>query len=280
MDPEIVAAWKTEIVLQLKKINEDRMAISDNNKAPNPSDLLFENLFIRRNRNSTLDVISKGLNCVAENAESLLHEAKILADSEKKARASFLVTTANEEIAKAYILLDICRLDFEKQQTILRRLCKAFYNHIAKYAYYKTIWRSTSAPIPWPRIVDFFKNDLKEWRPSESMDEPDMPHDVYFDRESNLYVDFSDYAQTWVKPIPENPRQEFDIYSKSRKSLDRLISSNQAGLFKVEVLDIFNEVFRTKYINIENFPVHAVHAQSCGRTMRDTGGAGGATVFP
>jgi AbiV family abortive infection protein len=36
----------------------------------------------------------------------VLEEAKILAEAQKKARAVFLVATANEEIAKSFILLE------------------------------------------------------------------------------------------------------------------------------------------------------------------------------
>jgi AbiV family abortive infection protein len=115
------------------------------NKQPEPWNLLYENLFVRRDRASALRVISEGLNCFAENASSLLNEAKILADAQKKARAVFLVATANEEIAKSYILLDACRLNFTSHEAPLKKICRAFYGHIEKYAYNKTIRGKISA---------------------------------------------------------------------------------------------------------------------------------------
>lgn len=237
------------------------MTSPSKNKQPEPWNLLYKNLFVRRDRVSALSVISEGLSCFAENASSLLDEAKILADAQKKARAIFLVTTANEEIAKSYILLDTCRLDFTSHEAPLKKLCQAFYGHIEKYAYNKTIRFSPifrdSQNIPWHNISAIFKDALVRWWPSGDIEsgEPDMPHNTYWERETNLYVDFSDYAQSWIVPIPENPRYEFgeptgdDPYSKSRVALNRLLYTRDEKLYNADALDILNEVFRKFFIN-------------------------------
>lgn len=230
-------------------------------KQPKPWKLLYENLFVRRDLTSALNAISEGLNYFAENASALLDEAKILADSQKKARAIFLVTTANEEIAKSYILLDACRLDFILHKATLKKLCQAFYGHLEKYAYNKTIRFSPifrdSQHISWDSVSEFFQNALVRWWPSDDNEdgEPDMPHNIYWERETKLYVDFSDYSQCWIVPIPENPGYEFggplgdDPYSKSRFALKRILYTRDEKLYDIEVLEVLNSVFRKCYIN-------------------------------
>ncbi len=47
--------------------------------------------------------------------------------------APFLITTARGELAKPTLLLDACMLDFSKHRSVLRKLCQAFYDHVAKH---------------------------------------------------------------------------------------------------------------------------------------------------
>ena len=104
---------------------------------PRPANVLYENLFHGRHRESVLDLVSQGLLAFAQNADWLLYDAKVLLDAKRYARAASLVATADEEIAKSYVLLDACRLDFTSQESSLKPLCAAFYDHVAKYAYNK-----------------------------------------------------------------------------------------------------------------------------------------------
>lgn len=102
-----------------------------------------------------------------------------------------------------------------------------------------------------------FQDALVRWWPSGNIEdgEPDMPHNTYWERESNLYVDFSDYSENWIVPIPENPRYEFggalgdDPYSKSLAALSRLQYTRDKGLYNPEVLVTLNDVFSKCFIN-------------------------------
>ena len=89
---------------------------------PPPGKVLYENLFGHKDRNYSLSLLSDGLHAVAENTEHLICEAEILSGADKYSRADFIVATAKEEMAKSFILLDMCRLDFEKHEGPLRRL--------------------------------------------------------------------------------------------------------------------------------------------------------------
>ena len=102
---------------------------------PKPGTKLFENLFTGLEHEETLKRISDGINAVITNAERLLQDVELLVKSDRYASSGFLLATADEEMAKVYILLDMCRLDFTKHENTLKHLCRAFYEHVAKFAY-------------------------------------------------------------------------------------------------------------------------------------------------
>lgn len=102
---------------------------------PKPGIKLFENLFLGLEYEAILKRISDGVQAVISNSVRLLEDVEILLNSERFASAGFLLATADEEMAKAYILLDMCRLDFYKHENTLKHLCRAFYEHVAKFAY-------------------------------------------------------------------------------------------------------------------------------------------------
>lgn len=222
---------------------------------PKPGDLLYKNLFVKRDRTAALELVSEGLQAFTQNASSLLQEAKILVDNKKFARARFLVATADEEMAKSYIMLDACRLDFASKKSCLKCLCRAFYSHVEKQAYNEVI-RHGSVLHDMTQVRQLFHDKLVRWWPGEvESGEPDMPHDTYFARELPLYVDFIDYDQSWVVPSDRLSAMYFQhklghsVLSESSKALKRILYTLNKGLYKPEVLNILNEVFCRHYIN-------------------------------
>lgn len=227
--------------------------MDERTKPPLPANLLYENLFSRRDRTASLRLLSEGLFAVAENAGNLVDEAVILSGANKFARADFLVATAFEEMAKSFILLDMCRLDFEKQESSLRRLCRAFYSHVDKYAYGEVIRFGGCRDLE--QAKDFFHIYLRKWwlSTNEEYGEPDMPHQTYFTREANLYVDYIEYDGMWHVPSPgKRNKLEMDLYEldlkNSKETLDRILFSRDNGFFVPEILDIVNDVFKSNYI--------------------------------
>lgn len=227
---------------------------------PNRGNLLYENLFERRDQDDSLKLISQGISVIIKNVHWLLEDAKILADRKRFARANFFLATAKEEIGKAYILIDMCRLDFLKHNANLKHLCKAFYDHVPKHAYYKTIFyfevlNLNQFGVLMERVGINFQTELKRWFPSGDIGEPDMPHETYFDREANLYVDFLDDSQAWFAPDPETGEYEWGSepeitnFSAIQKELEKLIKTEKKGLFKPDVLNILNQIFKKHYIN-------------------------------
>ena len=221
-------------------------------KPPLPGKLLYENLFANRSRDGSLELLSDGLLAVAENAEHLIGEAEILSGVDKYARADFILATADEEMAKSFILLDMCRLDFEKHEAPLKNLCHAFYSHVKKYAYSEIFRFDGCRDLNQAQHI--FHSSLVKWWPSSGVEsgEPDMPHRTYFTREANLYVDYIEYDGKWYVPRPEQNKIDVSLYKldlkNSKEVFDRILFTRDNGLFRPEILDVVNDVFKGNYI--------------------------------
>jgi AbiV family abortive infection protein len=225
-----------------------------NERRPEPGKQLFDNLFVRRSGDTTLDMLSAGLTAVLNNASRLIEDVALLADSRRYASAAFLLATANEEMAKSFILIDTCRLDFSRHQDVLKRLCRAFYNHITKYAYNKVVRRDGF--VSMSHVKEIWDIGVTRWWPSSDPESgwPDMPHDTYVVREMPLYVDFIDPDQKWFVPATGTRKEAFEEFlgtsdlSKSKEALERLCKTSEAGFYKPECLSILNETFKRCYI--------------------------------
>ena len=177
-------------------------------------------------------------------------------NSNRYARAHFLTATADEEMAKVYIILDTFRLDFNSKKEHLKKLCKAFYGHIEKYAYNEVHRRDVKDML---HAKEIFYDALVRWRPSGDIEpgEPDMPHNTYFNRELNLYVDYIDYDQEWWIPSSDSKRilfewtPGFDPFSNANRALNKLLSAANEALFNPEVLIEINNIF-SKHCISEN----------------------------
>ena len=218
---------------------------------PDRAQTLYDSIFGSSNRDNILNIISGGIHGVIENAAGLLQDAETLLKAESYPRAVFLVTTADEEMAKAYILSDMCHLDFNRHESVLMKLCKAFYNHIIKYAYNQV--------IRFPRVHDLkhageiYKASIQKWFPSGNIEngEPDMPHDTVFRREYNLYVDYIEFDENWNIPTQEQGKLYFegsfptviDILNESHNALKKIIFTKDIGLYEPDALKCLNEVF-------------------------------------
>jgi AbiV family abortive infection protein len=193
----------------------------------------------------------------------LLEDAVILEKAGRFASAQFLITTADEEMAKSYILLDACRLDFSRHISVLRILCRSFYDHVSKYAYMRLVIAGSERFRDMEEVKRLWEIETTEWWPSKDYEsgEPDMPHQTYFIREMPLYVDFVDYNQKWYEPEIEAVLAH-KILGKFRLSdtegaLKRLRKSFDAGLYTAKSLAILNDIFKGVYIK-EDTPLERI----------------------
>jgi AbiV family abortive infection protein len=229
--------------------------MTTSSQAPRPADLLYEHVFDCRHQDDIVTDLSLGISACITNAARLLKDVQLLVEAERYASATFLSTTAREELSKVYILTDACRLDFSRHQSVLRKLCKAFYDHIAKHAYYKV--HSFPTLISMDRVKLVWEAEVTRWWPGGGPEsgEPNMPHATYFQRELPLYVNFSDYSDTWILPEDGSHRFLFDeSYDPNpliltAELLERMQKSEKIGLLSIDSLALLNSVFRVCYVN-------------------------------
>jgi len=220
---------------------------------PKAAKQLFENVFAESKPEATLRTISQGLIAFLENATRLMEDMMVLMKAERFPTAKFLLTTTNEEMAKSYILLDACRLDLSRDTSTLQSLCRAFYDHVTKYAYNEII-NSHTHVRSMEQIKIFWEAETTKWWPSSGPESggPDMPHETYFSREMPLYVDFIEYDQKWHKP--ENAITGMSLtlekmrFKETQEGLKRLQQTFESGLYNPESLTILNNNFKKHYV--------------------------------
>ena len=225
-------------------------------RPPKPGPSLYSNLFEHQDSGRSLETIEQGISAIIDNAARLLSDVDLLVSQGRFSSGRFLLTTAKEELGKAFISLDMCRLDFGKHESVLRRLAEAFYVHEAKQAYFNTLAFGGFASMD--HVRRFWEAEIVRWWPSGDPESgvPDMPHATHFDRELPLYVDFSDYNGDWTLPSNQVDALHFEAIGFKGKSskatrvqseLERFQQARDYGLLTAESLADLNEEFSRHY---------------------------------
>lgn len=219
-------------------------------RGPKPAQLLFKNLFEDCCTKESFEAIAAGVSACWRNSERLLSDATCLIQSSRLSSARFLVTTAREELAKSYILVDACRLDFGKHKSVLRKLCRAFYDHICKHAYLEVLEVNGKFVDSMEQAKGLWEIAAKPWWPSRGLEygEPDMPHSTCFDRQLPLYVDYSDYDRFWCIPSDAEQYRIPSVYEQTSKLVETWRSAESEGLCGPEVFEAMNTIFRNQYL--------------------------------
>ena len=257
--------------------DERREELSEVTKRPKRSSELFEFLF-GSGPEQAFRRLSEGVIAMLDNAEAILDDAALLVESRSFARASFLIATAEEEMGKAYILLDMCRVD-ARQEHVLRHLCSSFYNHVLKYVYLDYSANQYGGIQELSQLHHYFRVGANQWWPSDpESGEPDMPHETYFLREANLYVDVDTYAHTWVAPgLPALEMRFLDVsiptpLKKAREILSKLRATQDYRLYEPKALHLFNDAMKRLRVN-EKTPMSELCAayQAAGKKLEEFG---------
>jgi AbiV family abortive infection protein len=181
----------------------------------------------------------------------LVSNAALLAKEGCLSSARFLITTAREELAKSYLLVDTCRLDFKKHKTVLHMMCKAFYSHIDKHAYIELLEIDRPLIDSMTKAKGLWDVAVQRWWPG-NCEYPDMPHDTYFDRQAPIYVDYGEHERCWLVPEDANQVAYFilhDRISNTKKLVDLWRKADSDGLCSSHVLAIINSIFKSQYFN-------------------------------
>jgi AbiV family abortive infection protein len=245
-------------------------------KSVEPARRLFENLFIRRHDANTFQVLSDGIAACIQNARRLYDDANLLFKKDKWPSGTFLLTTAHEEIAKTYIIVDMCRLDPYRHRSTLIRLCYAFYDHIYKYAYSEVAHLAKDQNIQdaqrdWQECLDKWTPDVDDGETSTS-----LIHETHFLRELPIYIDFLDYAQRWSAPRADLAEYTYSMglgIVPARTALECLEKTLEIGLFSPTVLGLVNREFSRHYISDKTVGalVRNLHAKTAQIIQKETG---------
>ena len=234
------------------------MGVTFSSKWPERSKRLYEAIFENNSDEAIIKVLSDGIKACYENAKGLRDAARKLIETKSLLAARFLVTTADEEIAKTYILMDMVRLKFSNHD-ILRRLCRAFYSHLDKHIYFQIglePWRNIAEIIERIKIErshDYYEIDEDDFDAHETLGPP-IPNEAITRREWSLYVDYSKIDKIWTKPILE--QRSFitsdAIYElrDTERLLKLLDDAYTIVLFDKDCLIIFHEEFSKLLINV------------------------------
>jgi hypothetical protein len=135
-----------------------------------------------------LDFIAVGLPIILSSARSFWNAAEKLPDNPRE--ASVLEGLAEEESAKALILLDLVRCPPSKVDGRIGRIVKNFYSHLARLIYAKAqSWK----PVNVEQLQEYVDNERQGHYLEGGMSEYILPNWSIYSRESTLYADVEQY---------------------------------------------------------------------------------------
>jgi hypothetical protein len=180
-----------------------------------------------------LDVIAEGLSLLAEQARTLRDDLVVLAEARRSRAYAVVNVTAEEEAAKALILLDLVRTGWREPQLVGRQL-RRFYDHLVRLIYAEMCHMRPADFAEVRRLVEIY-------RPSHYLD---GPSDVDFifrnqtlaQREEALYVDYvrDEDGARWVSPATHDSL----LFGHLAVPLDLVISLDRVGCTSREGLDV------------------------------------------
>jgi len=191
-----------------------------------------------------LDVIAEGLELLVENVATLGEDLGVLSDAKRPRGLRMLAGQANEEAAKALILLDLVRMD-PKDSAGMGRQVKHFYNHLARRIYAEMVEMRPATFGEARKLID-------SMRRSRYLD---GPNDVDWtfrnrpiaEREESLYVDYvhDEEGDRWLTPASQDGVLFGDPFPGAR---DLVASLHRLGCTSREGLTIIAKAWRSQRI--------------------------------
>jgi hypothetical protein len=183
-------------------------------------------------REERLTEIAEGLRLLAEQVETLDGDLTVLAESKRWRGLEMLSAQADEEAAKALILLDFMRMDQHDEEALARQLGR-FYNHLARCIYAEMTHMS---PADFAEV----RTTVDTMRPSHYLDGPNdvdwiFRNQLLAHREESLYVDYihEEEGERWVTPASNDVFMYPPPVAPVRRlvgSLNRLGAMSPGGL--------------------------------------------------
>jgi AbiV family abortive infection protein len=186
-----------------------------------------------------LTAVASGVPLIWKNASRLWSEANELSLAGSRRGVCILQGLAEEEAAKALILLDAVRCP-EAFKFEFSRLLKQIDQHVGKGVYVSYYDTSPSDMTDVKRIVDRERQGFyREGEYGEFI----LPNRIKTSRESRLYVSYvrnDDGTSEWIAP-----RDPLDFEVRSRSGTIRVVEALfAAGIFEVESMKVFRDYWR------------------------------------
>ena len=195
-----------------------------------------------------LTTVASGLPLIWENASSLWEEAAEMSRIGARRGSCILQTFAEEEAAKALILLDAirCPVSFTERRS---HLVKQIDQHIGKGVYVRYYGTSPGDMAEVKRIVDSVRQGFyREGEYGEFI----LPNQIKAGRESLLYVSYirnDDGTRAWIPP-----RDPFEFEIHSHSATIRVVEAlRSAGIFEVDALRVFRDYWQEiPFVDVAN----------------------------
>ncbi len=194
--------------------------------------------------------LSDGVDAVVENAVLLWEDADALFQAQKRRGYRVLMAVAEEEAAKAMILIDAARCPRDPPDRLTKHLSR-FYDHLAKGLY---VLACDWAPERFGDLV----RSMEAERATHYLDGPSgvdwvFPNQILRDREETLYVDFvtGDRGARWTTPRLGDALLMRHSFPASPGPLALALAMRDTRFSSAEGLAIISELWRTFELNEE-----------------------------
>ena len=183
------------------------------------------------------EFIAEGLPILFDSATSLIRASEALQDWPRE--ADILESQAQEECAKALILIDLMRCPANRTAARTGPMMQWFYDHLARLIYADAqYWR----PVTAADLQSYINNERKSHYLEGEYGEYIMPNWTLFRRESALYADVAADEVgklQWMSP-QRNPSVLPGLRPMAYKIVDAL---SAFGVFTPSGLEIMNQVW-------------------------------------
>lgn len=185
-----------------------------------------------------LAFLAEGLPIIAESAESFWSASRQLQD--KPREMGVLENFANEEAAKALILIDAVRCPAKLISSKLNKVVGHFYDHLARLIYAESQdWK----PMHMKQLREYVDQERKAHYLEGDGGEYILPNSTVARRESILYADIEAYendALVWNMPHRLQNQYGFDHRPAVLDTVDALFA---VGAFTETGLKIVSEIW-------------------------------------
>lgn len=184
--------------------------------------------------------IAEGLNLIGKNVTKLWNAAAILSKEEKGHPARVLAIIAEEEAAKALILIDTVRCPRLPADRFAKQLGR-FNDHLAKGLYAKGYMLHAVTLANLQGYIDLDREEFFLDGPND--DDWIFRNEVIQRREGALYVDYVAYDEEnkWSDP---SDAEDLGLNIRQPKAVSMVQAFYDAGFFRKEALETVAEIWR------------------------------------